>query len=456
VFDDKTNVPKNMKIVRIVSINLLSLAFLLIIFELFLNISSLWFPRVDLVTRGPDPQWWELHRRHNRIIIDPRNGYTGDPSYPEHDAWGFRNESIPTEADIIALGDSWTYGAVVNKEDVWPVLLAEMSNRDVYNMGMGGTGLINYYQTFEKSLQLNPKYIIVSFYFGNDFFTTVKRFHMDDAHKIFGIKALELEAKIREKETNNPVNGKELRAKCKYKEQNEDKTQIGEQGKLPSNNQGRENNISSIDNMRYWLSENSRLYGLLWSFKNYMEGIKINDKIKIEREYRQRIKASSEEQQRSCFQFTDGDWKTVFENSLRTRLLNSHDVRTRTALDVAKNISGEMNSTIKELGGEFLVVLFPTKETVFSNRINTENIPVSSVYSEMESITRSEKYLKDSLIEYFDKEGIAYVDMLPHLQGAGSQPFFGHSDSHPNEFGNLVIARTINDFINRQSVGFSN
>ena len=167
--------------------------------------------------------------------------------------------------------------------------------------------------------------------------------------------------------------------------------------------------------------------------------------------FERHIRTHSEKERRSCFQFSDGDWKTVFANTLRARLLDSHDVRTLTALDIAKIISAVMNSTIKELGGEFLVILFPTKETVFSNRINTENIPVSSVYSEMESIIRSENILKDSLVEYFDKEGIAYIDMLPYLQGAESQPFFGHADSHPNKFGNLVIARTINDFINRQS-----
>jgi len=445
-----------MKTVKIISVNLLFLVFLLTLFELFLHISSIWFPRIDLVTRRPDPQWWELNRRYNRIIIDPRNGYTGDPAYPEHDAWGFRNESIPAEADIITLGDSWTYGTVVNKEDAWPVLLAGMSSRNVYNMGMGGANLINYYQTFEKSLQLHPKYVIVSFYFGNDFFTTVKHFHMDNAHKIFGAKALELEAGIRDAETRNPVNVKALQNTCRYKEQNKQISQTAEQRKSPLNNQMRGGFVSSADDVRHWLSENSRLYWLLWTLKRMLKEIITSDTIKIERDYERHVQASSARERRSCFRFSDGDWKTVFDNTLRARLVDSHDERTLAALDVAKRISGTMNSSIIESGGEFLVILFPTKETVFSNRMNTENIPVPGVYSEMESITGSEQFLKDSLIEYFDEEGIAYIDMLPYLQGAERQPFFGHSDSHPNKFGNFVIARTVNDFINRQGGGPGN
>jgi preprotein translocase subunit Sec61beta len=314
-------------------------------------------------------------------------------------------------------------------------------------MGMSGTGLINYFQTFEKSLQLNPKYIILSFYFGNDFSTTSRHFHMDDANKIFGSKALELEARIREAEINNPVNYEELTNRCKYREQNTEITQIAEQRNLPLNSQIRESFTSSIDAVRHWLSENSRLYWLQKSFRDFMRDNYINDKVKTEMAYERHIRTHSEEERRSCFQFSDGDWKTVFENTLRSRLLNSHDVRTLTALDVAKKISGVMNSTIKELGGEFLVILFPTKESVFSNRINTENIPEPGVYSEMESIIRSEKFLKDSLVEYFDEEGIAYIDMLPHLQGAERQPFFGHADMHPNKSGNLVIAKTVYDFI---------
>src|SRR5262245_51387154 len=43
------------------------------------------------------------------------------------DAWGFRNRRVPVSADVVAIGDSHTYGNTATMEDSWPYVLGRLS-----------------------------------------------------------------------------------------------------------------------------------------------------------------------------------------------------------------------------------------------------------------------------------------------------------------------------------------
>ncbi len=64
------------------------------------------------------------------------------------DAWGFRNPNVPESAEIVAIGDSHTYGNTATMDDSWPYVLARLSGRKVYNMGLGGYGPNQYFHLF--------------------------------------------------------------------------------------------------------------------------------------------------------------------------------------------------------------------------------------------------------------------------------------------------------------------
>lgn len=88
-----------------------------------------------------------------------------------HDLLGFRNESVPNQADIIAIGDSQTYGANATMEQSWPFQLRESLSPDrpsVYSMAVHGWGAIEYLEIFRKAIFFSPKLIIIAFYTGND------------------------------------------------------------------------------------------------------------------------------------------------------------------------------------------------------------------------------------------------------------------------------------------------
>jgi len=118
---------------------------------------------------------FEKARLHDRnltsaLISDPLLGQRVAPFTLEHDANGFRNDSVPNSADIVVLGDSQTWGTNVLRGDAWPQQLTRLSGRSVYNMGMAGYGPVQYWALTDKALTLSPKVIVLGIYFGNDLY----------------------------------------------------------------------------------------------------------------------------------------------------------------------------------------------------------------------------------------------------------------------------------------------
>jgi len=106
---------------------------------------------------------------------DSRLGHRLIPNEKEgHDSNGFKNAMpVRDEYDIVALGDSHTYGQYANgiAEDIsWPRFVAEKTGLRVYNMGIWGYGTAQYYALLEQALSFSPKIIIVGLYVGNDIF----------------------------------------------------------------------------------------------------------------------------------------------------------------------------------------------------------------------------------------------------------------------------------------------
>jgi lysophospholipase L1-like esterase len=92
-------------------------------------------------------------------------------NYGPHDMLGFRNYSVPNVVDVVAIGDSQTYGNNVFLGQNWPSNLADRlagKNLDVYNMSTGGWGAVQYLGMFSKAVSFQPRVIVIAFYSGND------------------------------------------------------------------------------------------------------------------------------------------------------------------------------------------------------------------------------------------------------------------------------------------------
>lgn len=88
------------------------------------------------------------------------------------DVFGFRNRDIPTgEIDVLVLGDSFGVGNGTTQNETWPVVLAQNTQRTVYNLSIPGSPWHEYINlSIESSrLKTHPHTIILWLFFeGND------------------------------------------------------------------------------------------------------------------------------------------------------------------------------------------------------------------------------------------------------------------------------------------------
>jgi hypothetical protein len=409
----------------------------LLLCELALQLGSSLSSSIDDLTRSP----WTT-----RFLVDPRNGYVGNPAFPEHDDWGYRNERRPSSADIITLGDSWTFGTTVEKHAVWPTILSRLLNQDIYNMAMGGTGPINYLQSFYQSLELQPKIIILSLYFGNDFFVTNRHFHMDHADEVFSDIPENTVQQVIKANLERPFDSTLYQERC------------GKPVPATVEETVARNEKTGI---RVWRSKHSRLYGLLRTLKyqiilngaeGMIDGHDAQDKPSgIDDEFEYGMNKLDAEQRHYCYPFSDGEWKTIFQNRWIKYAVDSSDIRISTGMQVVKRVLGIIRNKAREIDADFSVILFPTKESVFYNRARNATESGQGILRELGSIYENEAALRRSISDYMKSLEIAYIDMLPYLQYAEKQPFFGHEDSHPNKFGNSIIAKAVKDLIDTRN-----
>ena len=108
-----------------------------------------------------------IYARKNLI---PHNilGWVLDPRLKGIDTEGFRNYKIIDDPDIITIGDSHTYGFYVPAEYAWPSTLSKISRLRVYNLGIGGYGILHYVYLLDKATDMHPQDIIIGFFLEND------------------------------------------------------------------------------------------------------------------------------------------------------------------------------------------------------------------------------------------------------------------------------------------------
>jgi hypothetical protein len=137
----------------------------------------------------------------------------------------------------------------------------------------------------------------------------------------------------------------------------------------------------------------------------------------------------------------DGHWRTLLTVPYRQHVLDDTDPRIRAGFEGTKAILARMDSLSDRRGARFLVVLMPTKESVFASR--TGGIPNAA----LDSLVNTEARLRGELALALDSAGIAYVDVLGPLQQASEQPYFEDADGHFNSAGHRVIAAAVASWI---------
>lgn len=109
-----------------------------------------------------------LHTPNNTFILSGRDFRAAHNT----DGYGFRNAwPWPKRAEIVALGDSVTFGQAVDDDQAWPAVLARsLPGSRIINLGLIGAGPQQYLRVYETfGITLRPTLLLVGLFARNDF-----------------------------------------------------------------------------------------------------------------------------------------------------------------------------------------------------------------------------------------------------------------------------------------------
>lgn len=383
--------------------------------ELFLAVASVVSPRVNELLSPKAVSHTVKVVSHS--VPDERLGHRPNPEFHGHDSKGFRNLSVPSEAKIVALGDSQTYGVGVDSQDAWPKKLEQLSGDTVYSMAYGGYGPVHSLILWEEASLLNPEIYIEAFYSGNDLFDSFNLVYNRAQLPNLKTSNKDTEFNIRKKEKVEPI-AQHVSTMFRMKK---NKTEISRE---------------IVSSIKEFLSSHSKLYGLGRQAK---------------RELFQRIRAEktdcdwdlakkfAEINSDYCQVFENEQFRTIFTSEYRLAALDLEDSRITEGYRISLESIKRMNNLAVKQKKQFVVVLIPTKELVFKELVQnpTQNYRV---------LIRNEELLWKTTKEFLIMHDIDFVDALPTLQdqlNRGIQPYQVSHDGHPNEYGHQAIARLL-------------
>lgn len=311
------------------------------------------------------------------------------------DSFGFRNRFVPKAANIVALGDSHTYGNAAVMEDSWPHVLGRLTTLTVYNMALGGYGPNQYFHLLEKALSLNPSVVLCGLYMGDDF---------KNAFQI--TYGLEYWAYLRR------LSGERVFF------------DIWQTSTVRP---------SWHKRMRNWLSEHSVAYRI--AFHGPVTGRALG-------EFRIRH-ASLLDDEAVTLDLPDENILETFRPRGPLHNLDQNDESVREGMRITFELLKLMNEMCYRHNVQFVTVVIPTKEMTFSEQISPRtSLPLHHVFLKLFA---NERAAREKLFQFLTDARIRNVDTLPALQRSVSQQLYARSanDMHPGKNGYRVIAEAV-------------
>ncbi len=314
------------------------------------------------------------------------------------DRWGFRNRQVPKAVDIVAIGDSHTFGNTATMADSWPYVLGRLTHRSVYNMGMGGYGPNQYLHLLtSKVLNLRPQIVLCGLYMGDDF---------ENAYTI--TYGLEHWAYLRQ------LPARDVRLN------------IWETVPPP---------LPWHKNIRVWLSRHSIMYQLVvhGSFSGRVQG-----EVQIR-------KAAQLYDSATSLDIPDQNILEAFLPKSMLQRIDQENPAVREGMRITFELLDEMNQICRRNHIQFVVVVIPIKEMVFSDYL--EHNASLSLRAELDKLLANERLAREKTFQFLTEAGISYVDVLTAMKNSVGGQLYARTaaDMHPGKNGYRVIAEAILD-----------
>ncbi|GEM_PF-518115 len=350
---------------------------------------------------------------------DPLLGKRTPDNAAGHDERGWRNLRGLENADIVAIGDSQTWGVNASITETYPNVLGDLTGKTVYSMAQGSYGAVQYRVLTEQAIDLSPDLVVVGMYFGND---------LADAYTmVYG--DYEAYATLRDPDFNYTAISQS----------------IAEQGsQLTGNVAVNLNQIQAVNSAELSFVErvqSGTYIGKLLTSAGIFEVVDTGDmarQMEINRQIVQEFPDVYSSYQRDSIE-------TFLTPAYRQLVIDFESPVIAEGIRITKMQYLDLAQTLQAEGIDLLIVLIPTKEFVYLPYVVPENI--SEVYT---LLGEQEQQVRQEMIGLFQENGIDFVDTLPALRQAveGNLMIYPPTfDGHPSATGYRVIAETIAQYI---------
>ena len=348
------------------------------------------------------------------MIPDPQLVRRGNPKFFDHDEHGFRNPKGVTRAAIVTIGDSHTYGVSVQASEAWPRVLERLSGCRVYNMGVSTYGPLQYTELARDSTRLQPRLIVVGIYFGNDLSESWQRYLADPTRYAVPDALLRPATEL---ENESPLRRRVI-----------DFYTMGAGRDLKPNGM-------IVSSARQLLSDNSALWGFFRAAKLQLVG---GPATTLDRSFQSAVSSLTPQQLAYASVFEGGGWRTIFTAGYRMVALDAADPRIVAGRWLTERAIEDIASVAHSIGATVLVVLLPTKESVFAPKVGD-----LGAHEYLEQLVRDEAVHRRHMMDFLTARKIAHVDASRALGSLQGQPFYENADGHPNPRGHEAIANAV-------------
>jgi hypothetical protein len=333
------------------------------------------------------------------LLRDDILGHKIESYSGKHDAWGFRNLYVPKQADIVAIGDSFTYGQNAVRHSSWPAVLEKNIQLHSYNMGIPSYGPVEYYYLLKnKAISLNPKLVIIAIYIGNDLmdaFNTVyaRPYWIDLRNPNFNYKS---------KDRSNFIH----------------------------NNNKHEKSKKIFGELRLWLSKHSILYS---AFKNVFQ------------EQVQKFLFQGGKQENYVIRFEKYHHLIFNLNNLVN--LNLEDEKVYEGMRISLQLLLDMSLLCQQKKIQFWVILIPTKEIIYAEYIEHQpHFPHSKI---IDKFLDNQRKIIQIFQSFLENQKIIYTNIGVYLRQVKEKHilYSPYNDEHFNGEGYTVMAQFLTELL---------
>jgi len=381
--------------------------------EVVLCLAAIVFPTLSYYLR---PNWGR-----SVCVPDDQFGHRMTASYPGNDRRGFRNPKSLDECEVLAIGDSMTFGYAAPADKCWPRQLERLTGKSVYNMSCGDYSPCEYLMLLDEGLELSPDTVIFCLYLGNDLANSYRTVHVhhraqqfNDAHEQTLSEFILAEKAKPFLPPPNPL-----------------KQHAPQQPKSLS--------------VRRLVSKYSALYGVLRFAKDSLQK-------------RHFMPLGENADNGSVRSFYDDPSLVIYddESSLATAFgdpeyygmaMDLDDPRIAEGWEITKAVLESAKRKSEEKEARFVVAIIPTKHSVYADLVRDSNPDVPSAFFELVAYEDRVGADVEDFLNEIDVDFVDTRDALRTCFDSLRRPYPPTTNTHPNADGYAAIARVIAEVI---------